>query len=37
MIALGWIIYAVVYAAFGFSDSLPVVIASFWSTACTSD
>jgi MFS family permease len=29
MIALGWIIYAVVYAAFGFSDSLPVVIAIF--------
>jgi MFS family permease len=29
MIALGWIIYAVVYAAFGFSASLPVVIAIF--------
>ena len=29
MIALGWIIYALVYAAFGFTDSLPVVIAIF--------
>jgi MFS family permease len=29
MIALGWIIYAIVYAAFGFSDSLPVVITIF--------
>ena len=29
MIALGWIIYAVVYAAFGFTDSLAVVITIF--------
>jgi MFS family permease len=29
MIALGWIIYAAVYAAFGFSASLPVVITIF--------
>jgi MFS family permease len=29
MIALGWIIYAVVYAAFGFTDSLAVVITTF--------
>lgn len=29
MIAIGWIIYAFVYAAFGFSDSLPIVITIF--------
>jgi MFS family permease len=29
MIALGWVIYATVYAAFGFSDSRPVVITIF--------
>jgi MFS family permease len=29
LIALGWIVYAVVYAAFGFSSSLPVVITIF--------
>jgi MFS family permease len=29
MIALGWIIYAIVYAAFGFTDSLPIVITIF--------
>jgi MFS family permease len=29
MIALGWIIYAAVYAAFGFSNSKPVVVTIF--------
>ncbi len=29
LIALGWIVYAAVYAGFGFSSSLPVVIAIF--------
>jgi MFS family permease len=29
MMALGWIIYAIVYAAFGFTDSLPIVITIF--------
>jgi MFS family permease len=29
MIGLGWIVYAGVYAAFGFSESLPVVITIF--------
>jgi MFS family permease len=29
MIGLGWIIYAIVYAAFGFTDSLPIVITIF--------
>jgi MFS family permease len=29
LIAIGWVIYALVYAAFGFSESLPVVIGIF--------
>ena len=29
VITLGWLVYAVVYAAFGFSKSLPLVIAIF--------
>ncbi len=29
VIALGWLVYAVVYAAFGFIESLPLVIAAF--------
>jgi MFS family permease len=29
LIALGWLVYAMVYAGFGFFDSLPVVIAIF--------
>jgi MFS family permease len=29
LIAVGWIVYAAVYAAFGFADALPIVIAVF--------
>jgi MFS family permease len=31
LIAIGWVMYALVYAGFGFSDSLPIVIAIFLS------
>jgi MFS family permease len=29
LIAIGWVVYALVYAGFGFSDSRPIVIAIF--------